>query len=141
MTDPYSELQDIWNSHDISATYKTESRVFWLLNSAGIHIRRDDGKLRQMTLSKPTSVIDTLAIGLRYDKRDGTPTEDLFAVKRGDSIQSHYRGDIQRQWLEYRGTHKQYLPYDVLPDFDIGMTSCNTITFLTGSSSSTGSAT
>ena len=132
MTDSYLELLDIWNSHKSSIPHRTESRVLCLLHSAGITIRRDDGRLRQMTLSRPTSAEDTLVIGLRYDKRNRTLTEDLFTVKRGFTIQPHYRGYLERQWPEYLGTHKKQVSYDVPLQLDMGITFCNTITFPTG---------
>ncbi len=103
-----------------------------ILNRNGIGLRQRDGELRQVTLSKPLSVNSGFVIGLRYVKRDGTHTEDLFTTVVGEhQIEPCYKGSLQRQWPEYRGTHKQPIDFTQVaaePPFD--PTLVNTITFL-----------
>ena len=111
MSDPYSDLEDIWNRHRGGDKAITEKDILALLESQGIRIRRDDGDLKQLTVSKPTSVTSAFVIGLRYDKRDGTQTEDHFAFEKGRPVERHYRATLERKWPEYRGTHKQQVLY------------------------------
>lgn len=106
MSDPYSELEAMWTRHVTGDRSHTERDLFALLESQGIRLWQDDGELRQLTVSRPTSVASAFVIGLRYDKRDGTQTEDLFSIEKGRSIERHYRGALERKWPEYRGTPK-----------------------------------
>jgi hypothetical protein len=85
--------------------------ILALLNDQEIHIRLVDEILKQLTLSKPTSVNSGFVIGLRYIKRDESHTEDLFSAEQGEPIKANYKGSLEKQWPEYRDTHKQPL-YD-----------------------------
>ena len=85
MKDAFAELERIWNRCVEGAQKNMEPEVLELLKDQGIRIRQDDGELRQTTLSKPTSVNSAFVIGLRYVKRDGTQSEDLFPVEKGAS--------------------------------------------------------
>ena len=80
-----------------------------MLRGWGIRQRADDGRLLWTNISNPTSRVDALTIGLRYEKRDGTLTEDLFTIDaaKPDEVASHYRGKLQKIWKEYDSTHKQ----------------------------------
>ena len=130
MSDLYNNLEGIWKRHLDGDNSNTGKDILALLNSQGIRIRQDDGELKQLTVSKPTSVQSAFVIGLRYDKRDGTQTEDLFSVAQGRPIKRHYRGRLERKWPEYRGTHKQQVLYTLVIDVQATMTSVNTITVL-----------
>ena len=130
MSDLYSNLDGIWKRHLDGDNSNTGKDILALLNNQGIRIRQDDGELKQLTVSKPTSVQSAFVIGLRYDKRDGTQTEDLFSVEQGRPIEPHYIGSLERKWPEYRGTHKQQVLYTLVIDVQATMTSVNTITVL-----------
>jgi len=69
---------------------------------------RDDGQLQWINLSKPTSVKETITIGLRYIKRDQTFTEDIFELnnKKPDEVAKYYKGKYEQIRPEYKGTHK-----------------------------------
>ena len=85
-----------------------------LLAEKGITLRQDDGELRQINISIPTSKKNSFVIGLRYEKSDNTFTEDHFLIKKEietneKEIQDFYRGKLERQLPEYKGTHKQQI--------------------------------
>ena len=130
MSDLYNNLEGIWKRHLDGDNSNTGKDILALLNNQGIRIRQDDGELKQLTVSKPTSVQSAFVIGLRYDKRDGTQTEDPFSIEQGRPIEPHYIGSLERKWPEYRGTHKQQVLYTLVIDVQATMTSVNTITVL-----------
>jgi len=130
MKDSFIELERIWNRCVEDAQKNMETEILDLLNDQGIRTRQDDGVLRQITLSKPTSVNSAFAIGLRYVKRDGTQTEDLFRVERGQPIVGCYKGSLEEKWPEYRGTHKQQITFAIAADEPSPTTAVNTISML-----------
>ncbi len=91
-------------AHDASALRGIPS----LLNNWGIKCREDDGQLLWTNLSVPSSVGETITIGLRYKKQDETLTEDIFEVseKDPDVVVAYYKGRYQTARPEYQGTHK-----------------------------------
>ena len=131
MSDAYAEVEAIWNRHVGGDHSKTKDDVVALLASQDIRLRRDDGELRQVTISKPTSVSNAFVIGLRYHKNDGSQSEDLFFVERGRPIVPHYRGSLEGKLLEYRGTHKQPVPSTLVVDVPLPPTAVNTLSLLT----------
>jgi len=117
MSDPYFEMEDIWARYLAGDRSKTSIDVLDLLTRQGIGLRQKDGELRQVTSSKPTSIPHGFVIGLRYVKRDGSLTEDHFAVEAGQKIvEPHYRGTLERKWPEYRGTHKQQVVFALVDE-------------------------
>lgn len=129
MKDAFSEFEAIWNSW-VTGAEKNSVGVLDLLKDHRIRTRQDDGELRQITLSKPISVNSGFVIGLRYVKTDGTQTEDLFRVEDGQTIQSHYKGSLQKQWPEYGGTHKQQVVFTNVATEVPPMVGVNTITMV-----------
>jgi len=122
-----SDTKSIWE-HAIQEDRKNMAQeVVNLLLDHGIRIRQDDGQLRQVTLSKPSTIDSGFVVGLRYDKDDGTQTEDLFRVESGQSIKPYYKGALQREFPEYRGTHKQQVVYEMVATEPSPTTSVNTI--------------
>jgi len=89
-----------------------------------------DGELKQLTVSKPTSVENAFVIGLRYIKRDGTQTEDHFPFQEGRLVERHYKGTLEQKWPEYGGTHKQQVLFTLVADAPTPLTSVNTITMV-----------
>ena len=79
-----------------------------MLNCWGIKCREDDGQLLWTNVSVPTSVGETITIGLRYKKQDETLTEDIFELSRNnpDLVTPYYKGRYQTVRPEYQGTHK-----------------------------------
>lgn len=127
MRDAFAELEVLWNRCTGTGERDVESQVVGLLEDHGIRLRQHDGQLKQITLSKPTSVNSGFVIGLRYVKQDGTHTEDLFTSLPGQQVQHHYKGALQKQWPEYQGTHKQQVIFAVVDSEPAPTTSVNTI--------------
>ena len=101
MKNVFAEMEGgIWQRAIDDNRKNMGQEVLDLLQDQRIRIRQDDGQLRQSTLSKPTSVNSGFVIGLRYDKRDRTQTEDLFRVETGHPIQPYYKGSLQKEFLE-----------------------------------------
>ena len=127
MKNAFSDTKSIWE-HAIQEDRKNMAQeVVNLLLDHGIRIRQDDDQLRQVTLSKPSTIDSGFVVGLRYDKDDGTQTEDLFRVESGQSIKPYYKGALQREFPEYRGTHKQQVVHEMVATEPSPTTSVNTI--------------
>jgi len=104
-----------------------------------IKIRKDDGELRQVTISKPTTVESTFVVGLRYIKIDGTYTEDHFVCRKNQAsslepleIERYYKGKLERKFQEYKGVHKQQIDPERLAVYDSCITQVNTISYFIG---------
>ncbi len=131
MSDTYADVEAIWNRHISGDQSKTKDDVVALLARQGVRLRQDDGELRQVTVSKPTSVANAFVIGLRYHKNDGSQSEDLVLVEKGRPIEPHYRGSLERKLPEYQGTHKQPGPSTLVVDVQLPPTAVNTVSLLT----------
>jgi hypothetical protein len=109
MKDAFSELEGIWSrciANDRKYMFEEILDLLKQQGPRGIRIRPvDGGELRQITLSKPTSVNRGFAIGLRYVKKSGRQTEDHFAAEPGGPIERYYKGSLEQKWPEYGGTH------------------------------------
>lgn len=108
MTTKYEQVKSV---HDraVETNDANELRnIPSLLNSWGIKCREDDGQLLWTNLSVPTSVGETITIGLRYKKQDETLTEDVFELnnKNPDVVTQYYKGRYQTLRPEYKHTHK-----------------------------------
>ena len=110
MNTKYIQLRDI---HDLAVKANDAEmlrEIPQLLNSWGFRCRDKDGQLLWTNLSVPTSIGETITIGLRYMKEDRTLTEDIFEVSSSspDSVNAYYKGKYQRVRPEYTGTHKEH---------------------------------
>ena len=78
-----------------------------LLESWDVKLRADDGEHYQVNISNPEQSI--LVIGLRYKKKDGSLTEDIFEFNAlsPNEISKYYKGQYERERTEYKRTHKQ----------------------------------
>jgi hypothetical protein len=130
MKDAFAEVESIWTRCIETGQKQFDTDILVLLKDQGIRIREDDGDLKQLTLSKPTSVNSGFVIGLRYIKKDGSHTEDLFSVEQGQQIKSYYKGSLQKQWPEYRETHKQQIDFTIVANESAPITSVNTISMV-----------
>lgn len=77
-----------------------------ILVNYGIKLRQDDGSNPKVTISHPTSLPDSMVVGLRYTKNDGTKTEDHFLFQQGQPIERCYGVKLEKLLPEYKGTHK-----------------------------------
>jgi hypothetical protein len=130
MNDPYAELESIWVRFVDGDRSNTENDILALLSYQGVQVRQDDGELKQLTVSKPTSVQNAFVTGLRYIKRDGTQTEDHFLFQKGRPVDRHYKGTLEQMLPEYGETHKQQVLFTFVADAPTPLTSVNTITML-----------
>lgn len=130
MKDAFAELEYIWSRCIGGDLENKEKEILDLLKDQGIRIRQDDGELRQITLSIPTSVNSGFVIGLRYYKRDGTQTEDLFPVEKGYPVRGYFKGSLQNIWPEYQGTHKQQVVFAMVANEPAPTTLVNTISLV-----------
>jgi len=128
-----------WWDREVNTDFEAvESNVRRLLAEHGIRLRQDDGELVQINFSVPQSSQSALVLGLRYRKRDGTLTEDHFICRQqSDSlaIAAYYRASLEREFLEYVGTHKQQIELLSVPPAlsrDSVATDPSTITFTRG---------
>lgn len=100
-----------WWDRDLSVDFGVvEGQVRHILGEHGIRLRQRDGELVQINFSLPQSQDSGLVLGLRYRKGDGSLTEDHFLctqTEEGLTIDSYYRGDLERALREYLGTHKE----------------------------------
>ena len=107
--------------HDIR-TYKTHIEfnriegclisIILFLRDYGIKIRSDDGILFHITISETLRIRNVLFFGLRYLKRDGSETEDLYRLNSDGSfrlIDSGYKCKIK----EYKNSHKVSVIKDI----------------------------
>lgn len=88
-------------------TYGKE--VINLLDDYGIKIRQDDGKIHSINISIPSSINDSIVVGLRYKKEDDSFTEDHFLFQKDHDLKAYYKGSFEKIAPEYVGTHKEQI--------------------------------
>ena len=136
MNRTYSALETVWSRCVAGGHHILESEVLHLLSEQDIKLRADNGELKQITISKPTTLRDSFVIGLRYSKRDGKLTEDHFLCRNQESslepveIERHYKGKLERELPEYKGTHKEQVDFSQVFVIDSPVTQVNTISYL-----------
>ena len=81
-----------------------------VLNKYGIKLRDKDGKFLELTYSIPKSIPNSILIGIRYVKDDGSHTEDHFLFEQDKSIRRFYKNQIEKVLPEYKGMHKRQVP-------------------------------
>ena len=106
MDNSYAEFKTITDKYYTDWQMPNISVFVELLNRHGIQLRERDGELHEATFSVPKSMKDALVLGIRYQKKDGTFSEDLFLFCKGKQIQRGYRGELEKVISEYTGTHK-----------------------------------
>ena len=85
-------------------------RAFELLNifDPKFKPRQNDGKLFQLNFSVPKTMKDSLIVGIRYLKRNGSHREDHFIFTRSEIVKC-YRNNLEKMSPEYKGAHYQQL--------------------------------
>jgi hypothetical protein len=107
MHDPFEKLKAITDVvYSGNPPPNFHEKIVNLLAEYGIKIRQDDGSDPKITISHPTSLPGGMVIGLRYVKKDGTKSEDLFVFQHGQSIKAFYKGSLEKLFPEYKGSHK-----------------------------------
>jgi len=108
MVTRFQQIVELHNRAALSGDAEALRPIPSLLASWGLQPRADDGTLLWTNLSVPSSVSDAVTIGLRYVKRDGSLTEDIFELtsENPDAVTPYYRGKYQTVRPEYVGTHK-----------------------------------
>lgn len=133
----YTTIKRIWQRHVGGEVVNFDSEIRQLLVQHGITMRQDDGQLKQINISIPTSIEDAFVIGLRYLKRNGKCTEDLFLCPKNLvagitrlQIEPYYKGRLEFILPEYRGTHTQQVTFIHPAVRSSTVTPVNTIGFL-----------
>lgn len=129
MSDAYMTIESIWNRYFSGFAIDVSKEVLDLLLQEDIRIRQKDGTLKQINISRPTSMPSSFVVGLRYMKKDGTPTEDHFLCRNGCPIERHYGKQLEMVLPEYKGTHKQRVDLSVPSTTGMPITYVNTISF------------
>jgi hypothetical protein len=132
MSDAYVTIKSIWNRYFSGSAIDVPKEVLDLLLREDIRIRQKDGTLKQVNISRPTSMPNSFVVGLRYMKKDGTPTEDHFLCRDGYPIESHYGKRLEMVLPEYKETHKQRVDLSVPSTTGMPITHVNTISFQRG---------
>ena len=107
-----TKYEQIRNIHDLAVEAHDANglkEIPSLLNDWGVKCREDDGELLWTNLSLPSSIGETITIGLRYRKKNATLTEDIFELsnKAPNQVTAHYKGKYQKHRSEYKNTHKE----------------------------------
>jgi hypothetical protein len=94
MHSTYEELQVIYmRSIEMEGISPSDvSACVELLKKNGRKLRDKDGKPRRLTLSTPTSKEAVIVLGIRYEKRNNSFTEDTFYLKVMAELSSSIRG-------------------------------------------------
>lgn len=101
----YDEYKAITDQYYTNGQMPAAQVFIDLLARNGIGLRRDDGNFHEATFSVPQTE-EGLVLGMRYEKRDGTHSEDLFLFRPGKPILPGYKGGLEKIFPEYRDTHK-----------------------------------
>lgn len=129
MNSAYSTLSSVLVAFVGKELVDPGAAVLQLLADNDIKPRNKDGALLRITVSRPVSDPTAFAVGLRYEKRDGTLTEDLFGLDRTLGIIKNEHGSLERMWPEYTATHKQQIHPPVTLDRPASPTAVNTFSF------------
>lgn len=102
----YRQLKIITDEYYANKRTTVKSDIIKILTKNNIKSREKDGKFYSITVSIPKSRKDCILIGIRYLKKDQSFTEDHFLFEKNKQIQRYYRGKIEKELKEYKGTHK-----------------------------------
>ncbi len=102
----YAELKAITDEVYATGNPGWSHKILALLEKHGIRPRQKDGALHRVTFSIAKSQTETFVVGLRYQKRDSTFTEDTFIFIPGKPIEGPCRTQIEKLLPEYKDTHK-----------------------------------
>ncbi|MCD4692669.1 MAG: hypothetical protein K8R79_07140 [Calditrichales bacterium] len=107
MKTKYEIIKNIHSKANESGKADVLKSISSLFESWNIRLRTDDGELYQVNISNPEQNI--IVVGLRYLKKDGSFTEDIFEFSSlsPNEVSNHYKGRYERQRTEYKDTHKQ----------------------------------
>lgn len=101
----YDELKIITDAAQAGKLSPWSPAVTKLLTAYGINVTRKKGMKVEATLSFPESKPNSMAIGIRHMKEDGSYAEDMFLFEKGVGLTKLYKGDQERLMPEYKGTH------------------------------------
>ena len=118
--DAYARLKPITDAAQRGGLKPWSPAVIDLLARYKVDVQRLEDVKTQANLSFPTSINDhnSIAIGFRYVKEDGTFAEDLFVFVEGIGLTCYYRGSQEEALPEYSDTHHAKIELsELLPDF------------------------
>lgn len=137
MNQSYIGIENIWKRYPSGENTNFTQDVINLLSMQSIKVRQDDGELKQVNISIPTSTKDSFVMGLRYLKQDDTFTEDHLLCRKDNEfagerkeIEPFYKGRLENEVSEYKGTHKQNVMSDsgIFQVCEKGNSDSNTVT-------------
>lgn len=102
----YEEFKSITDKYYTDWQMPAINVFIELLDRGGIKLRNKDGILHEATFSVPKSIKDALVLGIRYEKKDSSFSEDHFLFRKGKPIKKGYKGELEKIIPEYKGTHK-----------------------------------
>ena len=117
--DAYEELKIITDAAQAGTLSPWSPAVTKLLTAYGINVTRKKGMKVEATLSFPESKANTMAIGIRHMKEDGSFAEDMFLFEKGVGLTKLYKGKQEKLMPEYKGTHHAepgIVLHEALPD-------------------------
>ncbi len=118
--DAYARLKPITDAAQAGSLKPWSQSVIDLLARYKVNVQRLEDIKAEATLSFPTSIKDhnSMAIGFRYAKSDGSFAEDLFVFIEDVGLICYYRGSQEVALPEYSGTHHAKIVLrEFLPDF------------------------
>ena len=119
MPKPYEAVNGIYG-RALAGELTALGEVVDVLARERIRTRQDDGTLRQINLSVPTVRRDVIVAGLRYEKRDGSHTEDhfVFDCAQPTKIDTRYGKKLEELFKDFH----ERVP--LLRDSTPGFSSC-----------------
>jgi hypothetical protein len=99
------------NTISFSVNTHEFSECIQILNDCGRNLRGKDGVPKRATLSIPISIKDIFVLGIKYQKRNDTLTEDHFTFEPDKPPEPYYKGKMQKLLTEYKDTHKRQSDY------------------------------
>lgn len=106
MDKSYLELKTITDKY-YSDWKMPDCQIFInLLNKYGIKLRQKDGKFIEVNFSIPKIKKNSIVLGLRYQKKDSSYSEDLFVFQLDHKIVKGTKSDMEKILPEYKNTHK-----------------------------------
>ena len=107
MNTSFEELKEITDAvYSGVKVSNFHTKIVRILQKHNISIRQKDGKDPIVTISHPKTIANSMIVGLRYTKNDGTKTEDHFLFQPRLPIEKCYGKKLEKLCPEYEKSHK-----------------------------------
>lgn len=102
----YEQLKVITDAAQAELLKPWGQEVAKLLNSYDINVDGRNDIKAEITISFPNSTKnESIAVGIRYLKSNGSWAEDMFLFEKGFGLTKLYKGAQEQLLPEYKGTH------------------------------------